>query len=133
MMYGGTQLTKDTFHLLRTEFFPNTVHTAVYGNTLMGGALLAPMQPGETDIAYYPIEPLVKIDVVEIGNPKKLVGVGQTGQVCLTVLSEERFLPRVLERDQAERWKVLPALGWEGVANVRPLAAQQGAVTEGVY
>jgi hypothetical protein len=99
----------------------------------MGGALLAPMQAGEADIAYYPIEPLVKIDVVEIGNPKKPVGIGQTGQVCLTVLSEERFLPRVLERDQGERWQVLPALGWEGIANVRPLAVQQGAVTEGVY
>ncbi len=57
----------------------------------------------------------------------------ETGQVCITVLSEERFLPRILERDQAERWDILPALGWEGVANVRPLASMQSAVTEGVY
>jgi hypothetical protein len=133
LMYGGTQLTKDLFRLLRTEFFPDAIQTAVYGNTLMGGAFLAPVQPDKGDIVYYPVEPLVKIDVVEPGNPEKVVDMGQTGQICLTVLSEERFLPRVLERDEAERWQVLPALGWEGVANVRPLAAQRSSMSEGVY
>ena len=42
MMYGGTQLSPDLYRLLRTEFFPDAVHTAVYGNTLMGGAVLGP-------------------------------------------------------------------------------------------
>jgi phenylacetate-coenzyme A ligase PaaK-like adenylate-forming protein len=133
MMYGGTQLTRDLCHLLKTQFFPETVHTAVYGNTLMGGALLGPLQPEISDLVYYPIEPLVKIDIVDPENPGKQVGMHETGQVCITVLSEERFLPRVLERDQAERWDVLPALGWEGVANVRPLAMMPGSITEGVY
>jgi hypothetical protein len=133
LMYGGTQLTKDLYHLLRTEFFPDSVHTAVYGNTLMGGALLGPAQPGDANVVYYAIEPLVKLDVVEPDHPEKLVGMGQTGQVRVTVLSEERFLPWVLERDQAERWPVLPALGWEGVANVRPLAKPGTSMTEGVY
>ena len=133
MMYGGTQLSRDLYHLLRTEFFPDAVHTAVYGNTLMGGAVLGPPQPDETDIVYYPIEPLVKLDIVDPQQPERHVGMGETGQVSVTVLSEERFLPRVLERDQAERWRVLPALGWEGVANVRPLAKLQASMTEGVY
>jgi phenylacetate-coenzyme A ligase PaaK-like adenylate-forming protein len=133
LMYGGTQLSKDLLHLLRTEFFPDAVHTAVYGNTLMGGALLGPPQPDESDIVYYPMEPLVKFDVVEPEHPERLVGMGQTGQVRITVLSEERLLPNVLERDQAERWRVLPALGWEGVANVRPLAGLQASMSEGVY
>lgn len=133
MMYGGTQLTKDLYHLLRTEFFPDAVHTAVYGNTLMGGALLGPPQSGESDVVYYPMEPLVKFDVVDPEHPEKRVSMGGTGQVCISVLSEERFLPRVLERDQAERWRVLPALGWEGVANVRPLQAMKASMTEGVY
>jgi phenylacetate-coenzyme A ligase PaaK-like adenylate-forming protein len=133
MMYGGTQLTQDLYRLLRTEFFPDAVHTAIYGNTLMGGALLGPPQPDETDIVYYPIEPLVRFDVVDPGQPERRVGLGETGQVCVTVLSEERFLPRVLERDQAERWHALPALGWEGVANVRPLAKMPSSMTEGVY
>jgi hypothetical protein len=57
----------------------------------------------------------------------------ETGRVCLTVLHEERFLPRVLERDQAERWPALPALGWEGVANVRPFVKPGASFTEGVY
>ena len=133
LMYGGTQLTKDLYHLLRTEFFPDAVHTAVYGNTLMGGAVLGPPQPGEDEIVYYPMEPLVKLDVVDPEHPERIVAMGQTGRVCLTVLSEERFLPRMLERDQAERWHVLPVLGSEGVANVRSLALQQNAMAEGVY
>jgi hypothetical protein len=133
LMYGGTQLSADLYNLLRTEYFPSAVHTAVYGNTLMGGALLGPPQPGETDIVYYSIEPLVKFDVVDPQQPDRVVGMGETGQVRVTVLSEERLLPRVLERDQAERWPALPALGWEGVANVRPLAETLGSATEGVY
>lgn len=133
VMYGGTQLSPDLYHLLRTEYFPKAVHTAVYGNTLLGGALLGPAQPDENAVVYYPIEPIVKFDVVDPEQPNRRVEAGETGQICATVLSEERFLPRVLERDQAERWPVLPALGWEGVANVRPLAKLQGAATEGVY
>jgi hypothetical protein len=133
MMYGGTQLTKDLLHLLCTEYFPDAVHTAVYGNTLMGGALLGPVRPAEVNVVYYAMEPLIKIDIVDPENPEKPVGMHETGQVCINVLSEERFLPRILERDQAERWDVLPALGWEGVANVRPLARLQGTITEGVY
>jgi phenylacetate-coenzyme A ligase PaaK-like adenylate-forming protein len=133
LMYGGTQLSQDLYHLLRTEYFPDAAHTAIYGNTLMGGAVLGPPHPGETDIVYYPIEPIVKIDIVDPQRPERRVGMGETGQVCVTVLSEERFLPRVLERDQAERWRALPALGWEGVANVRPLAKLGAGMTEGVY
>jgi phenylacetate-coenzyme A ligase PaaK-like adenylate-forming protein len=133
LMYGGTQLSKDLYYLLRTEFFPNAAHTAIYGNTLFGGAVLGPAQEGQSDIVYYPIEPLVKFDIVDPTQPERRVGMRETGQVCVTVLSEERFLPRLLERDQAERWPALPALGWEGVANVRPMANLQASMTEGVY
>ena len=133
MMYGGTQLTADLLNLLSTEYYPDAVHTAVYGNTLMGGALLAPVRPGNVNIVYYAMEPLVKIEVVDPERPERTVGMHESGQVCISVLSEERFLPRILERDQAERWDVLPALGWEGVANVRPLSKLQSTITEGVY
>jgi phenylacetate-coenzyme A ligase PaaK-like adenylate-forming protein len=133
VMYGGTQLSPDLYHLLRSEYFPTAKHTAVYGNTLLGGALLGPAQPGKNEVVYYPIEPIVKFDVVDPAQPTRRVALGETGQICATVLSEERFLPNVLERDQAERWHVLPQLGWEGVANVRPLAKMPGGATEGVY
>jgi len=133
MMYGGTQLSKDLYHLLRTEFFPDAVHSAMYGNTLMGGAVLGTPVPGEDEVVYYPMEPMVKLDVVDPEHPERTVGIGQTGRVLLTVLSEERFLPRMLERDQAERWRRHPVLGCEGLANVRALALQQNAMAEGVY
>ena len=133
MMYGGTQLSRDLLHLLRTEFFPDAVHTALYGNTLMGGALLAPPRSGETEVVYYPMEPLVKFEVVDPRQTDRRVAIGETGQIMVTVLSEERFLPNVLERDQAERWHALPELGWEGVSDVRPLQSMAGGATEGVY
>ena len=114
VMYGGTQLSPDLYHLLRTDYFPKAKHTAVYGNTLLGGALLGPAKPGVNEVVYYPIEPIVKFDVVDPAQPNRRVAVGETGQICATVLSEERFLPRVLERDQAERWHMLPELGWGG-------------------
>jgi hypothetical protein len=133
MMYGGTQLTRDLCHLLQTEYFSNAVHTAVYGNTLFGGAVLGPLLKDDPNIVYYSIEPLVKIDIVDPEKPERIVGLHETGQVRITVLSEERLLPRILERDQAERWDVLPELGWEGVANVRALGNLQGSITEGVY
>lgn len=132
-LYGGTQLTKDLYNLLRTQYFPGAVHTAIYGNTLMGGAVMRPHQPDDANVVYYSPEPLVKMEVVAPENTGRLVGMHETGQVCITVLSEERFLPRVLERDQAERWDVLPLLGCEGAANVRPRAMIQAGHTEGVY
>jgi hypothetical protein len=133
VMYGGTQLTRDLFHLLRTEFFPTAAQTCMYGNTLMGGAVMAPPELNDNEIVYHAMEPLVKIDVVDPEHPDQLVGMKQTGRVRLTVLSEERFLPRILERDLAERWPVNPVFGCEGVANVRSLATQQGPMSEGVY
>jgi hypothetical protein len=133
VMYGGTQLSKDLSHLLRTEFFPDAAHTAMYGNTLMGGAVLGTPDAIGNEIVYFPMEPLVKLDLVEPEHPERTVGTGQTGRVCLTVLSEERLLVRILERDLAERWPVWPALGCEGLANVRSLAAPMGSKSEGVY
>lgn len=133
LFYAGTQLSKDLYQLLCTEFFPNAIHSAVYGNTLMGVAPLRPYQPDDHNIVYYPLEPFFKIEVVDIEEPNRVLDYRETGRVCFTLLSEELLLPRVLERDQAERWEPLPALGWDGVANVRLFEKIQGSVTEGVY
>lgn len=133
LFYGGTHLSQDLYQLLCTEFFPNAVNTAVYGNTLMGVAPLRPAQPDDPNIVYYPLEPFFKIEIVDFDEPNKVLGYHQTGRVCISLLAEELFLPRVLERDRAERWEALPALGWDGVANVRPLQNNQATAIEGVY
>lgn len=130
LMYGGTHLTPDLMQLLRTRFFPQATHSAGYGNTLMG---LAPLAPGTSELVYYPLWPIVQLDVVDPRHPDKVVGYGETGRVQVTVLSEEFFIPRLLERDMAERWRPLPQLGGDGVANVRPFHGAAERVIEGVY
>ena len=43
------------------------------------------------------------IEVVDPDNPTRIVGYGETGRVRLTTLTREFFMPRFLERDEAER------------------------------
>ena len=43
------------------------------------------------------------IEVVDPDNPARVVGYGETGRVRLTTLTREFFMPRFLERDEAER------------------------------
>ena len=63
----------------------------------------------------------------------RLVGYGETGRVRLTTLTKEFFMPRFLERDEAEREPPCDAYPWDGVRNVRPFSRFQSSVTEGVY
>ena len=51
----------------------------------------------------------------------------------LTTLTREFFMPRFLERDEAEREPPCPEYPWDGVRNVRPFSRLQANVVEGVY
>ena len=66
-------------------------------------------------------------------HPERLVGYGQTGRVRLTTLTREFFMPRFLERDEAEREAPCDLYPWDGVRNVRPFSRFQSKVVEGVY
>lgn len=133
LLYGGTHLNPDLYQLLCTEFFPHAVNTAIYGNTLMGMAPMRPYQSDDRNIVYCPLEPFFKIEIVDLENPNKILNYHETGQVCFSLMTEDLFFPRVLERDQAERWEALPQFGWDSVANVRPHTKNRVPVTEGVY
>ena len=43
------------------------------------------------------------IEVVDPDEPTRVVEYGETGRVRLTTLTKEFFMPRFLERDEAER------------------------------
>ena len=74
------------------------------------------------------------IEVVDPDEPTRLVGYGETGRVRLTTLTKEFFMPRFLERDEAERERAVPrSIPWDGVRNVRPFAKLRTFVVEGVY
>jgi hypothetical protein len=55
------------------------------------------------------------------------------GRVELTTLTKEFFMPRFLERDEAEREPPCAQYPWDGVRNVRPFSRFATTVVEGVY
>src|ERR1017187_5949152 len=73
------------------------------------------------------------IEVVDPDDPARGVGYGETGRVRLTTLTREFFMPRFLERDEAEREPSYTEYPWDGVRNVRPFSRLQKTVVEGVY
>jgi len=131
---GGTEMTPQ-FHRLAVEELLNGVYFApTYGNTLMGLAVHKPRDPKDNfDIIYYPPAPKAMIEVVDPDQPERVVGYGETGRVRLTTLTREFFMPRFLERDEAEREPPCDLYPWDGVRNVRPFSRFQSKVVEGVY
>ncbi|MBA3321304.1 MAG: hypothetical protein H0T45_07630 [Pyrinomonadaceae bacterium] len=131
---GGTEMTPQ-FHRFAVEELLDGVYFApTYGNTLMGLAVGKPRLPEDNyAIIYYPPAPRAMIEVVEPDYPERVVNYGETGRVRLTTLTREFFMPRFLERDEAEREPPFALYPWDGVRNVRPFARLQAAVVEGVY
>jgi hypothetical protein len=123
------------FHRFAVEELLDGVYFApTYGNTLMG---LATHRPTGADegwaIIYYPPAPRAMIEVVRPDQPDRIVGYGETGRVRLTTLTKEFFMPRFLERDEAEREAPSDRYPWDGVRNVRPFGKLGTKVVEGVY
>jgi hypothetical protein len=131
---GGTEMTPQFHRWVREEVLEGVYFAPTYGNTLMGLAVHKPFDPLDNyAMIYYPPMPRAVLDVVDPDEPTRTVGYGQTGRVRLTTLTQEFFMPRFLERDEAEREPPCDAYPWDGVRNVRPFSRFQAAVTEGVY
>ena len=131
---GGTEMTPQ-FHRFAVEELLDGIYFApTYGNTLMGLATHKPFDPADNyAIIYYPPSPRAMIEVVSPDNPIEVVGYGETGRVRLTTLTKEFFMPRFLERDEAEREPPCETYPWDGVRNVRPFSGFKTTVVEGVY
>jgi phenylacetate-coenzyme A ligase PaaK-like adenylate-forming protein len=131
---GGTEMTPQFHRWVREEVLEGIFFAPTYGNTLMGLATHKPFDIKDNyAIIYYPPIPRAVLEVVDPDNPMKLVPYGQTGRVRLTTLTKEFFIPRFLERDEAEREPPCDTYPWDGVRNVRPFSKLQSSVTEGVY
>jgi hypothetical protein len=102
-----------------------------YGNTF-GNAAMLPVDHELGLIGYAPNYPQVTMAVVDKQDWSATVDYRQTGQVRLTTLHEDLFLPNILERDQAVRYDTGGRWPVDGVANVHPLQISQ-AMPEGVY
>jgi phenylacetate-coenzyme A ligase PaaK-like adenylate-forming protein len=131
---GGTEMTPQFHRFAREELLEGAYFAATYGNTLMGLAVHKPFDPADNyAIIYYPPTPRAMIEVVDPDHTDRVVGYGESGRVRLTTLTREFFMPRFLERDEAERERPCEAYPWDGVRNVRPFSRFQKAVVEGVY
>ena len=131
---GGTEMTPQFHRFAVEELTEGAYFAPTYGNTLMGLAVHKPRGEGDPfDIIYYPPAPRAMVEVVDPENPSRVVGYGETGRVRLTTLTKEFFMPRFLERDEAEREPPSDLYPWDGVRNVRPFSKLQAGVVEGVY
>lgn len=131
---GGTEMTPQFYRFAVEELLEGAYFAPTYGNTLMGLAVHKPLAAQDDyAVIYYPPAPRAMIDVVDPDHPEQVVRYGQTGRVRLTTLTREFFMPRFLERDEAEREPPCAPYPWDGVRNVRPFSRLQATVVEGVY
>ncbi|MDE0426879.1 MAG: hypothetical protein OXN25_18670 [Candidatus Poribacteria bacterium] len=131
---GGTEMDAQFHRFAREELVPGIDFIPTYGNTLMGLATCKPFDPADNyAIIYYPPQPRAVIELVNPENPEETVDYGETGRVILTTLTKEFFMPRFLERDEAERAEPIPEYPWDGVENLRLLTELQESVVVGVY
>jgi hypothetical protein len=154
---GGTEMSPQFHRFACEELVPGISFYPVYGNTLMGLACPAlpaaagPAAPsagaaarlgGEGAgagaaarwaITYYAPQPRAVLELVDPADPERQVDYDETGRVMLTTLTREFFMPRFLERDEAERAAPAAAFPWDGVRNVRLLGALESSVVVGVY
>src|SRR6266404_2507816 len=131
---AGTEMTPQFYRYAVEELMDGVYFAPTYGNTLMGLAAHKPRLPEDNyAVIYYPPAPRAMIEVVDPDNPERVVAYGVTGRVRLTTLTREFFMPRFLERDEAEREAPCEQYPWDGVRNVRPFSGFQSSVVEGVY
>ena len=131
---GGTEMDAQFHRFAREELVQGIDFIPTYGNTLMGLAACKPFDPVDNyAIIYYPPQPRAVIELVNPEDPEEPVDYGETGRVMLTTLTKEFFMPRFLERDEAERAEPIPEYPWDGVENLRLLTELQESVVVGVY
>jgi hypothetical protein len=131
---GGTEMTPQFHRFAVEELLEGAYFAPTYGNTLMGLAVHKQRDPKDNyAIIYYPPVPRAVVEVVDPDEPDRIVEYGATGRVRLTTLTKEFFMPRFLERDEAEREPPCDQYPWDGVRNVRPFSRFQSSVVEGVY
>jgi len=135
VLCGGTSLSPETGRFLAEETLGGRIGLVpIYGNTLMGLATSSPLTAENGyEITYHPPQPRAVLRVVDPENPDRVVEEGAWGRVELTTLTDEFFLPRLLERDEAIRRGPRADRPWDGVGDVRPLGGGEAGAPEGVY
>lgn len=127
---SGTQLSADMYRDF-TAAMDDGVCGRSYGNAF-GNAAGPPVERNAELMPYVPNFPQVAMSAVDKGDWSRVIEYGKTGQVRLTVLHDDLFLPNILERDQALRYDPKGKWPSDGVANATPLQTTSSA-PEGLY
>ena len=133
VLAGGTSMNPQVVRFLTEEILPEEVRfQPVYGNTLMGLAISAPVSAeNDYEVVYYAPQPRAVLRIVD--EQGATVEYGTRGRVELTTLTPEFFMPRHLERDEAIRRRPSQGFQWDGAGDVRPLHSENKVTVEGVY
>lgn len=133
IIWFGTSLSAEGLRLLEEELLPGATFVGWYGNTLMGIACQRPRRAGDAHrCVFCPPGPAAVVRVVDPQDPSRRVAPGKAGQVRISLLTRELFLPWHLERDRAVRVAWPGSDLWDELAEVAPLDGG-GARIEGVY
>src|SRR5438552_2984250 len=131
----GTEMTSQWIRFAIEEHLGAGVYIApTYGNTLMG--LAASDMPTVADgykINYYAPQPRAAVQIVDFDDYNKVVPYGADGRVMLTTLTQELFIPRFMERDEAVREKPSAKYPWDGCSGVKPYRGFAATTVVGVY
>lgn len=135
LIWSGTSFSPESIRFLQEDVLDKTKIVGLYGNTLMGIAGQRPTKKGaQYPVVFHSFFPYSITEVVDFKDSTKQVNYGETGQVKITLLTKEMFIPNNLERDEAKR--IAPVdefFTWDGVSEVRPATGVKGAIIEGVY
>lgn len=129
IIWSATPLGDEELRQWEEEQFPETRIVGWYGNALMGIGVQRPR--GQSDeyrcsfgmpSSHRDACPMAVLKPVDFNDPTRGVAYGQEGQVRISVLRYETFIPHHMERDRATR--IPPGAGdpWDGVARVGALA-----------
>jgi acyl-coenzyme A synthetase/AMP-(fatty) acid ligase len=133
IIWSGTSISAESLRLLKEVFFDGIAVVGVYGNSLMGVAPQRPSEAGDTyPCVFEPFPTTTRLDLVD--EKGETVDYGDRGRVRLNLVSEEMFLPNILERDSAIRMAPSAEGGPDGLADVQTYSSiDDVAVIEGVY
>ncbi|MEU2954487.1 phenazine biosynthesis protein [Streptomyces xanthochromogenes] len=133
VIWAGTSFSPESLRLVQEDFFPTARLVGIYGNSLMGVAPQRVRTPEDTHpCVFEPFAETTRLDLVD--EDGRQVGYGERGRVRVNLVSEEMFLPNVLERDTAVRVRPSSDGGVDGLAEVASVATYEDAdVVEGVY
>jgi len=133
IVWAGTSFSPESLRQVQEHYFPDANIVGIYGNTLMGVAPQRPAQPDDpSPCVFEPYPEAIRVELV--GDDGAEVAYGERGRVRVHLVTEEMFLPNVIERDTAVRVAPVPGGAVDGLAEVRTLKALgEVQLVEGVY